>query len=133
MYGFCRVDFCLNASPYLLNATSRYHISKNANAVDDLEFVRKFLESFYVDDYVRGRSSSKDVAALCGKTGKRTLEGGFKLRKWFTNDASVRRDSDCIFFGLVPGHHGSKISVMQIQYSIKGPCDPSQTSFERAT
>ena len=41
--------------------------------------------------------------------------------------------SDCIFFRLVPGHHGSKIFVMQIKYSIKGPSGLSQVVFECVT
>ena len=50
--------------PFLLNETSRYHISKNANAVDDPEFVRKLLESFYVDDYV-GEDHCQKTLPLC--------------------------------------------------------------------
>ena len=88
MYRFCQVVFSLNASPFLLNATLRHHISKFA--VDNSEFVMKLLELFYVDGFVGGGSSSKEVEALYGKTGKRMLEVGFKLRKWLTNDASVR-------------------------------------------
>jgi hypothetical protein len=51
-YRFCSVVFGLNASPFLLNATLRHHISKYKS--DDPEFVRKLLDSFYVDDLVSG-------------------------------------------------------------------------------
>ena len=43
IHRFCRVVFGLNASPFLLNATLRHHISKYAEV--DPEFVRKLTES----------------------------------------------------------------------------------------
>ena len=49
--------FGLNASPFLLNATLRHHVSKY-NTVDP-EFVRKVLDSFYVDDLVTGEDSTE--------------------------------------------------------------------------
>ena len=119
VYRFCRVVFVLTASPFLLNATSRYHISKNANAVDDLEFVRKLLGSLHVDDYVGGRSSSKDVAALYGKTGERMLEGGFKLRKWHTNDASVRSKIETTSNVKAPGNAISQEDTSYAEYKIR--------------
>ena len=59
MYRFCRVVFGLNASPFLLNATLRHHISKY-NSIDP-EFVRKLLDSFYVDDLVTGEDDSNEA------------------------------------------------------------------------
>ena len=88
VYRFCRVVFGLNASPFLLSATLRHHITKFMD--DDPDFVSKLLESFYVADFVGGGASSEEVTDLCSKTSRRMLDGGFKLRKWMTNDASVR-------------------------------------------
>ena len=56
VYRFCRVVFGLNSSPFLLNATLRYHFSKYKEI--DPEFVRTMLESFYVDDLVSGDENS---------------------------------------------------------------------------
>ena len=42
VYRFCRVVFGLNASPFLLKATPRHHISKFAEV--DPEFARKLIE-----------------------------------------------------------------------------------------
>ena len=88
VYRYCRVVFGLNASPFLLNATLRHHISKFITI--DPEFVKKLIDSFYVDDFVGGGASPSEVADLYSKTVNRMAEGGFKLRKWLTNDPSVR-------------------------------------------
>ena len=84
---FC-VVFGLNASPFLLNATLRHHISK-LMAVDP-EFVKKLIDSFYVDDFVGGGASLSEVVNFYSKTVNRMADGGFKFRKWLTNDPSVR-------------------------------------------
>ena len=89
VYRFCRVVFGLNASPFLLNATLRHHISKFAEV--DPEFARKLIESFYADVFVSGGGTSEEVQVLYGKTCTRMSEGGFKLRKWMTNDVAVRK------------------------------------------
>ncbi|XP_068738299.1 uncharacterized protein [Montipora capricornis] len=88
VYRFCCVVFGLNASPFLLNATLAHHIS-NFITVDP-KFVKKLIDSFYLDDFVGGRTSSSEVANLHSKTVNRMADGGFKLRKWLTNDSSVR-------------------------------------------
>ena len=97
VYRFCRVVFGLNASPFLLNATLRHHITRFAEV--DPEFARKLIESFYVDDFVSGGGTSEEVQVLYGKTCTRMSEGGLKLRKWLTNDDEVRKkihtDSAC--------------------------------------
>ena len=58
IYRFCRVVFGLNASPFLLNSAIRHHLSKFENK--DPVFVRKMLESFYVDDLVSGEDTSNE-------------------------------------------------------------------------
>ena len=88
MYRFCRVVFGLNASPFLLNATLRHHISKY-NSIDP-EFVRKLLDSFYVDDLVTGEDDSNEAYKLFGKARERMANAGFRLRKWLTNDKDLR-------------------------------------------
>ena len=89
IYRFCRVVFGLNTSPFLLNATLRHHISKYAEV--DPEFLSKLIESFYVDDFLGvGGATPDDAKVLYGKTCTQMQEGGFKLRKWLTNDDSVR-------------------------------------------
>ena len=66
VYRFCRVVFGLIASPFLLNATLRHHITKFAEV--DPEFARKLIESFYVDDFVSGDGTSEEDQVLYGKT-----------------------------------------------------------------
>ena len=81
---FCRVVFGLNASPFVLNATLRHHISKYND--EDTEFVRKMIESFYVDDLVTAEDDTGKAFALYKGAKDRLARGGFKLRKWMTND-----------------------------------------------
>ena len=90
IYRFCRVVFGLNASPFLLNATLQHHIKKYE--VSDPSFVSMLLDSFYVDDFVGGGATSLEGIELYQKTQSRMAEGGFKLRKWLTNDEQVRSE-----------------------------------------
>ena len=88
VYRFCRVVFGLNASPFLLNGTIRHHLATYAEA--DPEFVRKMVESFYVDDLVSGDSTTDKAYDLYSKAKVRMANGGFKLRKWKTNDPKLK-------------------------------------------
>ena len=88
VYRFSRNMFGLNASPFLLNATLRHHISKYKEM--DPEFVKKMMESFYVDDLVTGGNNTSEGHELYRKTKQRMASGGFRLRKWKTNDKTLR-------------------------------------------
>ena len=92
VYRFCRVVFGLNASPFLLNATLRHHVSKFIK--EDPEFVQKVPDSFYVDDFVSGESDTEKTFDLFEKTKSRMGQGGFKLRKWVTNSKELKRKID---------------------------------------
>ena len=88
MYRFCHVVFGLTASPFLLNATLRHHISKFME--EDTEFVRKMIESFYVDDLATGEDDTGKAFALYNGSKDRLANGSFKLRKWMRNDEVLR-------------------------------------------
>ena len=88
VYRFCRVVFGLNASPFHLNATLRHHISKFKD--EDADFVRRMIESFYVDDLVTGKDDTGKAFTLYKGSKDRLARGGFKLRKWKTNDEVLR-------------------------------------------
>ena len=90
VYRFCRVVFGLNASPFLLNGTIRHHLATFAEA--DPEFVRKMVESFYVDDMISGDSTTDGAFNLYSKATVRMANGGFRLRKWKTNDPQLREN-----------------------------------------
>jgi len=92
VYRFCRVVFGLNASPFLLNGTLRHHISLYEDA--DPEFVRKMVDGFYVDDLVTGECAADRAYKLYEKARDRLAEGGFRLRKWKTNDRELKVSID---------------------------------------
>lgn len=70
-------------SPFLLNGTIRHRLATFAEV--DPEFVRKMVESFYVDDLVSGESTTDKAYNLYSKAKVRMANGGFNLRKWKTN------------------------------------------------
>ena len=78
LYRFCRVVFGVNASPFLLNSTLKYHISQY-EAYPGL--VQNLLNSFYVDDLVTGERGVEECLSLYQKSKKCLLEVGFNLRK----------------------------------------------------
>lgn len=88
VYKFCRVVFGLNASPFLLNGTIRHHLATFAEV--DPEFVKRMVEGFYVDDLVSGDRTTEKTYTLYKNAKERMAKGGFKLRKWKTNDPGLR-------------------------------------------
>ena len=88
VYRFCRLAFGLNASPFLLNATLRYHISRFKD--EDPEFVRTMIESLYEDDLVTGEDDTTNAFPLYVKSKNRMARGSFNLRKWMTNDKVMK-------------------------------------------
>ena len=88
MYRFCRVVFGLNASPFLLNGTIRHHLATFTGA--DPKFVKKMVDSFYVDNLVSSDSTTDKAHDLYNKARARMANGGFRLRKWKTNDPKLK-------------------------------------------
>ena len=87
-YRFKRLVFGVCSSPFLLNATLRYHLSQFVE--EDPEFVSKLKDDFFVDDLVTGEYNTDSAYVLYEKARRRLASGGFNLRKWKTNDSILR-------------------------------------------
>ena len=80
VFRYNRVVFGVNSSPFILNAVLRHHIESFKDS--DPEFVKKLLQSFFVDDLVTGMDSTENAFQLYQKAKERLKQGGFTLRKW---------------------------------------------------
>ena len=86
---FTRVVFGVCSSPFLLDATMKYHIERYKN--EDPEFVDQFLRSIYVDDLSSGATDSDAAYELYLKSKLRLAEGGFNLRKFVSNSSELTK------------------------------------------
>ena len=87
---FTQLVFGLTSSPFILNATAKFHLSQYLGQ-DKLKWViEKFLQDLYVDD---STTSFYDVddAYYFYETAKSYLQkGSFNLRKWITNNDNLQ-------------------------------------------
>ena len=86
-YRFTRVVFGVSASPFLLNATVKHHMEQYRSS--DPEFVNRFLESIYVDELNAGEESDNEAFLLYKKSKLHLAEGGFNLRKFYSNSPTL--------------------------------------------
>ena len=84
IYRFCRVIFGMNCSPFLLNATLKHHITKYY--AHDSVLAQSTLD---VDDWTSSGEDENNAYALYKATSSCFSTGGFKLRKWASNDKKV--------------------------------------------
>ena len=89
---FTRVVFGVSASPFLLNATLKYHLEKYATTHP--EVVGRLLESTYVDDIVSGAQSKDEAFELYAQAKSIFWDGAFNLRKFVSNSASLQQRID---------------------------------------
>eukprot|EP00731_Ephydatia_muelleri_P014947 Em0008g667a len=92
VYRFTRVVFGVSASPFLLNATIRFHLEKYLDTDENL--VRRLLCSTYVDDIIAGGHTEDEAFDLFAKSKRVFGEGGFNLRKFRTNSRSLQERID---------------------------------------
>ena len=82
-----RVMFGVSASPFAANMAVRQNVIDNAS-----EFplaVKAVFNSFYVDDGLTGADSKEEAIILQQQLQGLFAKGGFLLRKWNSNVASV--------------------------------------------
>ena len=78
---FNRVTFGNAASPFILNAVVKLHLSK----FEESYAVSELRRNLYVDDFLSGSDSESGVAELVKETDLIMRQGSFKLTKWFSN------------------------------------------------
>ena len=86
---FTRVVFGISSSPFLLNATIRYHMEGYKDR--DPQFIEKFQRSIYVDDLTFGGDNDEEVFE---REKSWLAEGAFNLRKFVTNSPQLQRRID---------------------------------------
>ena len=89
VFQFLRVISGINSSPFLLRGTIRHHFLKYEPAYP--RFVEKFLENPYVGDATSGAATVTARKAFYDLNKSITLEAGFDLRKWVTNNSAVQK------------------------------------------
>ena len=87
VYRFNRVVFGVNPSPFLLNTVLQFHINRYKEI--DPKFVECMSKGFFVDDLVTTHKNVGEAYSMFEKARERMMEGGFKLRKWKTNNQSL--------------------------------------------
>ena len=102
-YRFCRVIFGMNCSPFLLNATLKYHFTKYYALEPAL--AQNTLEGLYVDDWTSGGENEDEVHALYKTANACFASGGFNLRKWASNKKEV--------IEKIALDHGSPVASLQ--------------------
>ena len=77
---FTTVIFGVLSSPFLLNATIKYHLEQYLDSHPDL--IHSLLHSTYVDDIITGASSEDEAFDLYIQSKEILRCGGFNLRKF---------------------------------------------------
>ena len=89
IFRFTRAMFGLTVSPFLLQATLRHHLAMFQR--EDPTFVEQVISSLYVDDLTSGDGDDDETFRLYTKPKDRFSAGGFNMRKFLTNSASLQR------------------------------------------
>ena len=90
-HRFTRVVFGVASSPFLLNATIRFHLE---NSAADSDLISKLIKAFYVDDIITGAEDEAKAYRLYCNSKRIMMSGGFNLRKFLTNSSLVQMQID---------------------------------------
>ena len=75
IYRFTRVVFGVSSSPFLLNATVKYHLERFLDSNEAT--VKRLLQSTYVDDIISGADSDEEAFELYTQAKKVSTSGSF--------------------------------------------------------
>ena len=85
---FTRVTFRVSSSPFLLNATIKYHLEQYLDSYPNT--IRCLLQSTYIDDVIAGAASEDEAFDLYTQAKEILQHGGFNLRKFQTNSRHLQ-------------------------------------------
>jgi len=84
---FCRLMFGLRPSPSILGATLTHHLDSYKERYP--EVVELIKNSLYVDDLLAGAGNVQEGFEMYQQSKELMAKGGFNLRKWNSNSASL--------------------------------------------
>ena len=94
VHRFARVVFGVSSSPFLLNATVKYHLERYLDLNEAT--VKHLLQSTYVDDIISGANTVEEAFELYTQSKELFRQGGFNLRKVRSNSQPLQtRLKDC--------------------------------------
>ena len=91
IYRFTRVVFGVSSSPFLLNATIKFHLESFIESHQSV--VERPLQSTYVHDIVSGANTEDEAFEFYAQAKELFRRGGFNLRKFLTNSKELQLHS----------------------------------------
>ena len=82
---FVRVPFGNKCSPFLLNATIRYHLSQFSPSC----VIEQLFENMYVDDWLSGCDDDVEACSMLREAEAIMSRAGMSLNKWGSNSTQV--------------------------------------------
>ena len=110
-FRFTRVVFGISSSPFLLNATVRYHLERFLDTNENV--VQRLLQSTYVDDIISGAESEEETFELYVQAKEIFCQGGFNLRKFLSSGQMVQSKIDAAEGTLDSGLPVSEAKVLE--------------------
>ncbi|XP_066947088.1 uncharacterized protein [Macrobrachium rosenbergii] len=95
-FRFVRVPFGNKSSPFLLNATLKFHLKKYPPS----EVVSELLENLYVDDWLSGAASPAEACARFDEACGMLKKAGMCLSKCTSNYKTLPMTEDSIIEGV---------------------------------
>ena len=92
VYRFNHVCFGLTSSPFLLNATIKYHMNTLKH---ETEFTEKTKRDIYVDDVTSAVNSLEEGKRFYTFLTDSMSCAGLSLQKWYSNSNELRRFMKC--------------------------------------
>ena len=93
---FNRVTFGNAASPFLLNATLKFHLSQFEPAVT----IKELEANLYVDDWLTGADTEEQLLSMQSEAMNIMNQGGFTLTKWASNCQAAKSETSKTFEGF---------------------------------
>ena len=102
---FLRVTFGNKASPFLLNATIRHHLSKYASSV----VIKELNDNLYVDDWLSGADTEQEACEMFAEAKSVMSQAGMCLAKWNSNSKAIAEKMCSDDMGLPGEDEGVKV------------------------
>ena len=104
-----RIPFGLNISPFILNATLKYHIAQQKHI--DQKIIDRLTDSYYCDDLVYGVMNVVEAKTAYYMINEINDKINFKMTKWNSNDKEVKHFLESVDNNYVERHSQSLLGL----------------------